>query len=260
MFAPGRHRRRSSRRARRSRSRASSGTTAAGPGGHTRAGHDPDRLTGPDLTVERAPGEGAPDHPPRRRPGPAAGASRTRPSPRCRSAGDGSVGDDVAGEDEAEALRQRTISRMRPVSIWSRIQHRAASASIGDGAVPRRRWAAVRHRGAAVTRRAPGTAGVSSPDSAALTRRLASSASTSESPASDGVEHEAGDVVGRRLGHVQTGGHVGVHEPDVDGDDLGVLGEQLEAQRVGQRPRRRLRRAVQGARRGARATTAPTAR
>ena len=34
--------------------------------GHTSAGHDPNRLTAADLTVERLPGERTPDDPPRR--------------------------------------------------------------------------------------------------------------------------------------------------------------------------------------------------
>ena len=153
-----------------------------------------------------------------------AGGSRSRPSPRCRRRGDGSVGDGVARRGPGRGTSASGTSRDAPGSIWSRIQHRGRVGLDRDGAVPRVARCESVIVGPAVTRRAPDTAGVRSPDSAALTRRLTSSARTSESPASTASRTSAGDVVGRRLRHVRAGGHVGVHEADVDARPPGCAG------------------------------------
>src|SRR6185436_19546052 len=60
----------------------------------------------------------------------------------------------------------------------------------------------------------------------------------------DGVQDAADHVVGLGLGHVESGGHVGLHETDVHGDHLGLLRPQLDAESIGERPGRGLRGAV----------------
>ena len=180
---PGRHGRRALGRDPSISVAASSGTTALAAGGHTGAGHDPDRFARTDLTGERVSRRRRarpPATPNRDQP---AGALRTRPSPRCRS----------AATTRSPRRRRRGPGRRSPTAqrrgiapglIWSRIQHRAASASIATapshGSLGRQSVISSprRSRGDRRVQQA-----VRSPDSAALTRRLTSSARTSDSPA-----------------------------------------------------------------------------
>ena len=181
----------------------SNGTTAAAPGGHPCAGHDADRLTGTELTVERAAGEGAPDHPPRRRRALAADGSRTRPSPRCRRPGAVRSATTSTARTRPSALVHSASSRSAPGPTCVEDPTPRRVGLDGDGARPTGHWPRVPSSPA---RRHEAIAGYSSVEVTGQRRLHAAAGVVGEHlglAGLDGVEDEAGDVVGRRLGDVQ---------------------------------------------------------
>ena len=89
-----------------------------------------------------------------------------------------------------------------------------------------------------------GYSAVRSLGNAAFTISLVASARTSSASACEGGDDLLRNGLGADLLPAHAGGHVGVDEAGVHGDDERSLASELDAERVRERPRGRLRRAV----------------